>query len=331
MLGLGIAMLAEMTDRTFRNPEEVEEAVGAPIIAHLPGLNEAKLRKKSIKGSLISPMVTAFHVPRGTDAETFRLVRTSVLLLAKQHSKKVFMLTSPSPSDGKSTVISNLAASMAQTGKQVLLVDADMRRPTIHKNFGTVRSLGLSDFLVGEEGFADCLCDSEQTGLTICPAGSRTSSPSELLESERFAEFMKHARESFDVVFLDVPPVLAVTDPAIIALHVDSCMLVVRIAKNNRMLVERAADILRDQGVSLDGVVINSRDGRRGGYGYSSYNYYGKKEYGYVESYRRYYESDEDESPIKTNGHAHPSANGRGVKVTKKKKAMSSRVTSESN
>ncbi|WP_372897115.1 polysaccharide biosynthesis tyrosine autokinase [Stieleria sp.] len=314
MLGFGLAMLAELADRTFRNPEDVESLVGAPILAHLPMLHESRLQKQAIEGSGISPLIAAFHVPRATDTETFRFVRTSILFLAKKQSKQVFLMTSPSPSDGKSTTIANLAVSMAQAGKRVLLVDADLRRPVVSQTFGIERSPGLSDYLNRVVCFSECLHECEQINLTLCPAGSRTSAPSELLESDSFAEFIAEARQSFDLIFIDSPPLLAVTDPAIITLHVDSCLLTVRIEKNNRTLVERAAEILRDQRVPIDGVIVNSRNSRRRGYGYSSYNYHGKREYGYVDGYRRYYESDEEDS-LPTSKRSHKRINGESAKL----------------
>ena len=222
-------------------------------------------------------------------------MRTSVLFMNKRQSKQVFMLTSPSPSDGKSTTIANLAVSMAQTGKRVLLVDADLRRPTVAKTFGIERSPGLTDFLLDELPLAKCICQCEQTNLSILASGSRTSEPSELLESERLADMIDEARREFDVIFIDTPPVLAVADPAIVALNVDSCLLAIRVEKNNRTLVERSAEVLREQSTPIDGVIVNSADSLGGGYGYASYNYYGKKEYGYVSSYRRYYEADDDD------------------------------------
>lgn len=295
MLGAALAMLAETLDRTFKNPEDVERAIGAQILSHLPHLDKAKAAKAAKEGSAISPMIATFHKPRGTDAETYRVLRTSVLFFSKSENKKVFQITSPSPSDGKSTTFANLAVSLAQTGRRVLLVDGDMRRPTVHETFGVDRKPGLSDFLTGDAEFENVYRQSEQENLWICPEGSRTSSPSELLESTAFGDFVMAARDAFDLVLIDAPPVLAVADPVIIAGHVDSILLGVRIEKNNSTLVQRAAEILRDQAHQVDGILVNSSGQRFGSYGYSSYNYYSKKEYGYQKKYRSYYAASDEE------------------------------------
>lgn len=300
MLGLALALLAEMTDRTFHDPAEVERIVGASILAHVPRLKESTLKKKVIEGSGISPMIPTFHLPRGMEAETFRVLRTSLLFLTKSQSKKVFLLTSPSPSDGKSTTIANLAVSVAQTGKRVLLIDADMRRPTVAANFGVERSPGLSDLLshdgeITRATLAECVQASEQDSLTLCTSGSRTSEPSELLESDQWVAFLDLARKTYDVILIDTPPLLAVADPSIVADEVDGVFLTVRIEKNNRTLVERATEVLTDKGIAIEGVIVNSRNSRSNHYAYSSYDYYGKKQYGYVANYRRYYEANDDD------------------------------------
>ncbi|MCC9642727.1 polysaccharide biosynthesis tyrosine autokinase [Rhodopirellula sp. JC740] len=300
MLGLALALLAEMTDRTFHDPAEVERVVGATILAHVPRLKESSLKKKVAEGSVMSPMLVTHHLPRGTESETFRVLRTSLLFAAKSQSKKVFLITSPSPSDGKSTTIANLAISVAQTGKRVLLIDADMRRPTVAANFGVQRSPGLSDAL-GHSGAIDssvadqCIQSCEQENLYLCSSGSRTSEPSELLESSQWVAFLELARERYDIVLIDTPPLLAVADPSIVADEVDGVFLTVRIEKNNRTLVERATEVLTDKGIAIDGIIVNSRDSRSNHYAYSSYDYYGKKQYGYVASYRRYYEANDDD------------------------------------
>ncbi|MCC9599953.1 polysaccharide biosynthesis tyrosine autokinase [Stieleria sp. JC731] len=290
MLGLVLAMIAEIRDRTFRNPTEVEAAVGAKILAHAPQLSSRKLQKAAIPDSKISPMVATFHQPCGNEAESYRALRTSILLLAKRENKNVFLLSSPSPGDGKTTTICNLAVSIAQTGKRVLLIDADMRRPMIDYVFGIENSLGLSDLMRGHRALSMCLNECEQLNLTLCPSGTKTSNPSELLESQRFAKFIEHMRSVYDVVLIDSPPILAVTDASIIATRVDSCLLVTKVKSNNAPLVHRASSLLGQQGATIDGVVVNPDDGR---FGYSAYNYFAKHEYGYLSSYQSHYRVDE--------------------------------------
>lgn len=323
MLGLGLALLAELTDRTFRDPHDVEQAVGAAILAHIPKLEAPKQKKGAQEStSLISPMIATFHHPHGSAAETFRVLRTSVMFLTKKDRQQTLMITSPSPADGKSTMIANLAVSLAQAGRNVLLVDADLRRPTVAKTFGITAPVGLSDYLHGEAELSECCHASEQADLSICPDGAATSQPAELLQSDRLGMFLAEARKRFDIVLIDAPPLLAVADPAIIADVVDGCLLTVRIEKNNRTLIERAKAILADQDVVVDGVIVNSLESKRNAYGYSSYNYYGKKEYGYQAKYRRYYSTKEPGTKDPASHHRPSSPpqratgpNGHGVNV----------------
>lgn len=289
MLGAALAMVAELLDRTFKDPDEVERVVGAPILAHLPLLKKSRLMRYVRPGSVVSPMVVAFHAPRSSEAETFRVLRTGILFRCKSEGKRAFMITSPSPADGKSTMIVNLAVSMAQTGKRVLLVDADLRRPTVAGSLGVPVGLGLVDYLKGQAAFEDVCQSCEQAGLFVCTEGARTSQPAELLETDRFARFVTEARDAFDVILVDTPPLLAVADPVIVSEHVDGSLMAVRVAKNNRTIVQRAAEVLGEHGSHAMGVIINTQSSQSGNYGYSSYNYYGKKENGYVASYRRYY------------------------------------------
>ena len=309
LAGFGVGLLAEFTDRRLRDPEEVEAIAQAPVLAHIKGLKAAGKRNRRIAqiGSPISPTISTYHFPRGSDSETFRVIRTSLLLLAKDPSKKLFLVTSPSPGDGKSTITANLAVSLAQAGKKVCLIDADMRRPTVAGLFGCNRSPGLSDLIEGSEVLDDCLHETEQSGLKVCPAGSRTSAPAELLESTAFNLFCERIRESFDVVLIDSPPLLAVADPAILSRNTDGCLLALRIENSRRSMVQAAVNVLRDQQVDVDAVIVNSQEAKSKSFGYSAYNYYSKDQYGYVDGYRRYYASADSEH---ANGH-HSKGNGK--------------------
>ena len=232
------------------------------------------------------------------------------------------MVTSPSPSDGKSTTTANLAVSLAQAGKRVLLVDADLRRPTVYFTLGMSKGPGLADFIENEATFEDCCRLSEQPNLSVCTHGKTTSRPAELLEDEVFRTFLQSARAVYDIVLIDTPPLLAVADPAVVANLVDGCFLTILVKKNNRTLVERATAILREHDCKILGVIVNSSEARRGGYGYSSYNYYGKGEYGYVKSYRNYYAAKDgvettavEQRKSSRNGH-HARKEGDGVKTS---------------
>ena len=311
LAGFAIGILAELSDRRLRDPDEVESIVNAPVLAHLSGLRGAVRRGRATAhpNSSISKTISTFHFPCGTDSETFRVVRTSLLFLARKDSKQLFLVTSPSPGDGKSTITSNLAVSLAQTGKRVCLLDADMRRPTVASLFGCEHSPGLSDALAEATAFDNVLHSTEQSGLKICPAGSRTASPSELLESNAFARFCEQLREAFDIVLIDSPPLLAVADPAILSRHTDGNLLVLRVENNRRSMVQSAINVLHDQRAGFDGVIVNSQEAKSKSFGYSAYNYYSKDQYGYVDGYRRYYES-ADETGNASNGH-HPRKNGK--------------------
>ena len=322
--GLVLALIAELTDRTFRDPTDVETLTGASIFAHVDKL---KTRSKPGHRMQVSPAIACFHEPHGPHAETFRVLRTSVMFLGKKNKSQVLMVTSPCPGDGKSTTISNLAVSLAQAGKRVLLVDADLRRPTLSSNFALAsQSAGLTDFILGARDFTCCLHSTEQENLRLCPNGSRTPEPAELLESSGFEEFLLAARESFDFVLIDCPPLLAVADPIIIVDQVDACLLVMRVERNNRPLVERACNILREHDTKIDGIVVNSSRTSRG-FGYKAYNFHGKHGYGYLRDYQRYYASQPDvaDKPSGRNNSRTSSAvassrgsNGQFVKKTDK-------------
>lgn len=287
MLGLGLAFLAEFSDKTFRNPEDVERTLHSSIMAHIPNLDIKKIAKSKLPNSQVSPIVATFHKPRGTEAETYRVLRTSMLFASKKGDQSVLMVTSPSPGDGKSTTISNLAVSLAQAGKKVLLLDADLRRPTISTVFGMEPSYGLSDFLSDHRELQKCIRPSEQPNLDLCTNGSKTSRPAELLESDRFREFVIEARHLYDFVLIDTPPVLAVADPMIVGEVADACLLTIKVDKSSRGYVERARRVLAEHDVDVLGIVVNATVS-------NSYDYNGKYQYGNVASYRKYYSAADD-------------------------------------
>jgi capsular exopolysaccharide synthesis family protein len=281
-MGSLLVLAAETLDSTFSSVEELERATGAAVIAHVPRMPVRELRKSAKVGSALDPSLMAYHTPRSQESEIFRVGRTSMMIANRKDSVQTMMVTSPQPGDGKSTTIANMAISFAQTGKRVLLIDADMRRPVVAKLFGLQHDPGLSDFLSGSMNFADTVSVSEVPNLDIMPNGSPTAEPAELLESQQLMRLFQHACQSYDLVLVDAPPVLAVADPAIIAPFVDSVLLTVRVIKNGRGIVDDAIRILDDIQIQPTAVIVNgidknvSRSYQYGGYGRNKYGYVGR-------------------------------------------------------
>lgn len=299
LLGLSLAVLAEITDSTFHDAGDVEKSVGAAVCAHVPQFDLAALRKKVAPESNVAPVVAAFHAPRSSEAEIYRVARTSLLFKKGDGNAQILMVTSPHPGDGKSTTISNLAVSFAQTGKKVLLIDADMRRPTINSIFGIDSSPGLSDSIIEISELDLSFHQSEVPNLTIMPHGVRTSEPAELLQSPKFLTVLDQCRKRFDFILIDAPPVLAVADPVIIAPVVDAVLMALKIRKNGRRSVERAVQVLKEVDVKPVGLIVNSTDRKSNkNYGYS--DRYNTDRYSYVGKYNEYYAAhpgDEEKRP----------------------------------
>jgi succinoglycan biosynthesis transport protein ExoP len=286
-LGLVIAIAAELVDSTLSNVRELEQAVGAPAIAHVPRFQLKDQPDRVDPDSELDASLVAYHAPRSAESEVYRVARTSLMIANRRGSVQSMMMTSPQPGDGKSTTISNLAISFARTGLKVLLVDADMRRPVISGLFGLKHSCGLADILMGQATLEEATTRSAIPDLDIVPNGLPTSAPAELLESHQLARTLQAACRDYDLVLIDAPPLLAVADPAIIAPLVDSVILTVRINKNGRRPVEHAARILQDIDVKPAAVIVNGVDNdAKGSYGYGNYS---RDQYGYVGHYHDRY------------------------------------------
>ena len=280
LFGVGLAYLVELADKTFRSPDEISTTLALPIIGHVPFMSKSQQEKTA--GSSMHETLITFHRPKSKIAEGYRAVRTALFFSSRDKSHKVIQVTSPSPGDGKSTLIANLAVSIAQSGKTVLLVDADLRRPRQHKVIGEDSDRGFAALLKGEAELPEVVLPTEVEGLFFIPCGERPSNPAELLTSPRLAEFIELAREKYDYVLIDTPPLLAVTDPAVVAPRVDTVILTFRIRKNIKVTADRSREILTSVGANILGVVVN---GIGGGSGYGDYKY-GKYGRAYAYNYR---------------------------------------------
>jgi capsular exopolysaccharide synthesis family protein len=285
MVGFGLAYVIDMADKSFRSPEEIRRHLGLPVIGHIPVIEMPKKKdRERTERTGISPILCTFHQPKSRVAESYRAVRTSLYFSTQGEGHKVIQVTSPNPGDGKTTLAANLAVSMADSGKRVLLVEADFRRPRVHAHFGLDNTVGVSSVIAGETEIAEAIHQTAVKNLWAMPCGPRPHNPSDLLTSPQFKEMIDSVREQHDFVIIDTPPVLAVTDASVVAPRVDAVLLVVRLTKHTREAAMRATEMLGALGARILGVIVNGI-GKSSNYGYGNYRYasyrYAGGRYGY--------------------------------------------------
>ena len=213
--------------------------------------------------------------PKNPAAEAYRVIRTSVQFAQAGKELKTIAITSCTPNEGKSMTIANLAIVLTQAGKSVLLIDCDMRNPTVHKNFNLSNKVGLSSCISMGTAVADAVQETAIEGLDALTAGVIPPNPSELLGSERMQTILQRAKEEYDYVLIDTPPVLPVTDSLVLGSMVDGLILVI---DSGEIKVEMARDVknqLVHSGANILGVVLNKVRSEHHGYGYGYYYYYG--------------------------------------------------------
>ncbi len=274
--GVGLAFLADLADQSFRNPDEIRRALNLPLIGQIPALRaqEAAVPNPDPRIAALDPLLLSFHSPLCPESEAYRGVRTA-LYFSGLSGHRVIQVTSPNSGDGKSTLTANLAISIAQSGKRVLLVDADLRKPRAHTIFGIAAQTGLGSIMMQSHEPADAIQETCIEGLSLLPCGPIPPNPAELLTSPRFKDLLDYLREQFDFVLVDTPPLLMVTDPTIVAARVDGVILTVRLTRDTRSQALRARDILAGMGAKTLGIVVNDvrEKGGNYSYGYGGYGY----------------------------------------------------------
>ncbi|MQW78082.1 polysaccharide biosynthesis tyrosine autokinase [Nocardioides sp. dk4132] len=266
LLGVGLALLRELLDTTVKDPAEATTLTTAPMLGSIA--YDAAARAE--------PLITSLPTtaPR---AEAFRVIRTNLQFLEVDHAEKVVVVTSALPNEGKTSTSLNLALSLAQAGKKTLLIEGDLRRPKASAALGLDHAVGVTTVLVGKVSLEEAIQKHPGTDLSVLSAGAIPPNPAELLQSQAMTELLAKIRSEFEVVIIDAPPLLPVTDAALLASHADGALLVVRYGSTTRDQLAQSVERLASVDAKALGLVMNMVPSRRRG---SSYGYgYG---YGYA-------------------------------------------------
>jgi non-specific protein-tyrosine kinase len=272
VLAVGFVIAREVLDDTIKTPEEVTRQLGLPVLGVI---NHHPIKE----GTLITEAE-----PRSPTAEAFRKLRTNVGFASIDRPLETLLVTSAEPGEGKTTVISNLAVVIAQNGHSVTLLDCDLRHPTVHRRFGLTNRQGISRLFFQPNEQLNGSCQATRVeNLSVLTTGQLPPNPAELLGSQRMQSILGMVREKTDMVLIDTPPTLAVTDASVLAPAVDGVLLVVRPGKTHASAARQTVEQLRRVNARLLGVVLNNLDMRGSRYSYR-YHYY--RDYS---AYQHYY------------------------------------------
>jgi succinoglycan biosynthesis transport protein ExoP len=289
---VGVAFLLEHLDNTLKSAADVERFLRLPALAMIPAAESVNGHRRGVYAlasrskrlgngdgeSLQKPegWVRIDQAGPKTSAlsEAFRSLRTSVLLSSAERPPRSLLVTSAQPSEGKTTVSFNLSISLTQLGRRVLLIDADLRRPNIHRALGIRGAQGVVSYLTGQQDWPAVVIPTSVNGLEVIPCGPVPPNPAELLSSDRMRELIRQATAEYDTVVLDSPPLLNVADGRVLATQVEGVVLVVKGNATPRELAQRAQGYARDVGANIIGVVLNNIDVRQGDYYYYRYHQY---------------------------------------------------------
>jgi succinoglycan biosynthesis transport protein ExoP len=272
-----IAFILESLDTGIHNLQEIETLMEMPSLAIIPKAKRSGA-EQSAAMSTVQRNITALSQPKSQFTEAFRSLRTSLLLAAAGHPPKYILFTSATPSEGKTTVASNLACILSQGDARVLLIDADLRRPNVHHRFGLTGKVGLTTVLASTSTLEEALQHvPELPNLSILPSGPVPPFPTEMLSSTAMSALLQKVGELYTYVVIDSPPILSVTDAAILGRAADAVVLVIRHGKSGKNVLRRARDLLIRSGAPMAGLALNAVDLNSpeyyGYYGYTGYSY----------------------------------------------------------
>jgi len=280
----------EILDNRIYRAEEIPAIANLSVLASIP-YHHPQL-ESDVKGQGTTDIVPqlvgliSWQRPRSEWAEAYRALRTSILLSGTVAPPRSLLVTSGLPQEGKSTTSINLATVMAQRGGRVLLIDADLRRPSIHSVLGLNSEKGLSTVVAGTTSLEDTLQTTGVENLFVLPAGPLPPSPADSLGSASMKQLIQRCTTEFDFVIIDAPPVLSVTDAVILSVEVDGVVLVVRAGSSTKHCIRRTRDLVAGVGARILGVVVNAMNLNAA----DSYYYYGESKYS---QYYNYYSDPE--------------------------------------
>jgi len=298
-LGFGVCLAAmlEYLDDSVRSTEDVSKILRLPTLATIPLLKKGSAARRKLAGGTsllrlrsgngrngngkVNPALLLDLDQRSPLAEAYRQLRTSVLLSSPGHAPKTLVVTSCVPSEGKTTTAINLAVSLAQTGARVLVIDADMRRPSIHSSFGIENQRGLCNILANEMTEAETLNmiqQEKESGLYLLTSGPIPPNPAELIGSEQMRKLLLGLAATFDHIVIDSPPIASFTDGVLLSAISDGVILVVHASECSRKVVLRSQQALEEVGAKVFGVVLNRVDVRSPDYYYGYRYYHGYKD-----------------------------------------------------
>lgn len=294
LLGCCTAVGREFLDRSIKSPDDVERDVGLVFLGLLPQMRDGDSKSSTYGGyrrrrkepndstAAAGPVeLLVHHHPASGVAESARAIRTNLLFMAPDRPFSMLAVTSAAPSEGKTTVACSIAIAMAQTGQRVLILDCDMRRPRLHRILGRVNDAGVTTALLNIGSLDAAIGSTEVPNLHVLTSGPLPPNPADLLHSDAFARLLSAVRQRFDRVIIDTPPVVPVTDAAVLSTKVDGTVLVVRSSRTTKELARQAARALHDVGANLVGTVLNAVDlsARSAYYDHYYYAYYRREGY----------------------------------------------------
>ncbi len=286
-LGVGIAFVKEYLDHSVRSSEDLEK-LGLTTISIVPKINiKSALEKIQQNGKVddeeyaLKSRLISHYDPKSTVAEAYRTLRTNIQFMNPDNPLRSLVVSSGGPGDGKSTTVANMAIAFANLGKKVLLIDGDLRKPILHKVFDVPRGPGLTHRLVQDLNDQDVIRETQVPDLYLVTCGDVPPNPSELLASWKLKDFIARMKAEYDIVLLDSPPIIAVTDASILSTLTDAIMLVVNSGRTDQRVLKRSINLLSQVNTNLIGAVLN---GVNISAGYDSYYYYYHYYYYYADT-----------------------------------------------